>query len=233
MFTNPLWYLTLMHIVEPSDQGGSSGDSSTPSSTSENDPSSTSTEGESADPAKRSGDRGYPQNKAISDMNPDEQAAYWKFHAQKWEGFARDRKDYAKVKKELDDIKRSQMSDQERAIDEARAEARTEALQESGTRLVEARLAGALEGRGLEVDQVQERLQFVDLSKFLTSDGEVDAALVSNFLDGVAPSEEPQRQVWPDMGQGRRGNPAGQTAGGSVQAGRDLYSNRHKTQSAN
>lgn len=233
MFTNPLWYLTLMRITSPDDQGGSSGDNQKTPSPSQDDTPTSDADGEPSDPTGGSGDRGYPRDKALKDMTADEQAAYWKFHAQKWEGVARDRKDYPQIKKELDSIKRSQMTDQERAIEEARSEARAEALQEAGTQLVEARLTGLLEGRGLEEQDIQNRLQFVDLSKFLTSDGEVDTDLVSSFLDGVAPSEDNQRQVWPDMGQGRRGNPAGQTAGGSVQSGRDLYANRHKKQSTN
>lgn len=229
MFTNQLWYHTLMFATAPDTEGGSSGDSKT-ASTTQDAPEGTASDSEPTDTSTEHQDRGYPANKAITDMTDQEQAAYWKFHAQKWEGFARDRKDYAKVKRELDEIKRSQMTDHDRALEDARAEARTQALQESGTRLVEARLTGLLEGRGMDENEVKDRLQFVDKSKFLTGDGEVDTELVSNFLDGVAPTQEQQRQVWPDMGQGRRGNPAGQTAGGSVQSGRDLYANRHKTQ---
>ena len=170
-------------------------------------------------------DRGYPADTPVAEMTEAQQAAYWKYHSRHWQARAEGRKDYDQIKNERDQLKAQTQTAEEKALEEAREAGRAEARKEYAPRLARGTLETALASRGVERDQISERLEFVDLTKFVTDEGEVDADKVEAFVQGVAPSTG---QTWPDMGAGRRGDPGGRKAGGSVQAGRDAYHNRHK-----
>lgn len=171
-------------------------------------------------------EHGFPDNTPTSEMTADQQAAYWKHKARKWEGRARDQSDYESVKEELNELKKKQMSESERAIEDAREEGRTEASQEFGEKMVEASLRGALAGRGIEVDDIDSKLSYVDFSKFLDNNGEVDSDKVQRYIADVAPQQNETR--WPDMGQGRRHDVQDRRSGGSVEAGRKIRQERQK-----
>lgn len=227
MFTkkNP-WLFALMCATDGGDGGGAGdGQQQADSGSQPGEP------GAGAQPpATGEGDRGYPANTPVKDMTDAQQAAYWRFHSQKWEGRAKSREDYDSIKSELDQLKQEQMSDHEKALEQAKKDGRAEAGVEFGTKLAHATLQGALQGKGFSAEQVSARLEFADMTKFLTSDGEVDADKVNTFLGGIDPVEGAGdgrgRQEWPDMGQGRRGNPSGKGIKGSVQAGSDLFAER-------
>jgi hypothetical protein len=77
------------------------------------------------------------------------------------------------------------MSDTEKAVEAARAEARTAALREVGGRLVDAELRAAAAGRPIEVDAL---LEAVDRSRFITDDGDVDRKALAAWVDRIAPA---------------------------------------------
>jgi hypothetical protein len=108
------------------------------------------------------------------------------------------------LKAEFDEIRKSQMTEQERAIAEAKAAARAEVVGEFGSRIAAAEFRAAAAGR-LDDDQVTVLLDSVDLSKFLTDAGEVDADKVRAVIDGITP-KAPDPSFVPDMGQGARGS---------------------------
>lgn len=170
-------------------------------------------------------DRGYPADTPVAEMTEAQQAAYWKYHSRHWQARAEGRKDYDQIKNERDQLKAQTQTAEEKAIEDARAEGRAEALKEYAPRVARGTLISALATRGMKREEIDAQLEFVDLSKFVTADGETDADKVEAYVQGVAPSTG---QTWPDMGAGRRGDPGGRKAGGSVQAGRDAYHNRHK-----
>jgi len=167
----------------------------------------------------------FPPNTPVKDMTAEEQVAYWKHHARKWQGRAEGRDDYDDVKAELERLKRERLSDQEKAVEDAKKTARDEAVRDLGPAAIRTTLDIVLAAKGLKDDEIESQLEFVDLSKFLTDSGEVNTDKVKNYVAGVAPARG--HQGWPDTGAGRRGDPDGKGGGGTVQSGRDAYVSRH------
>lgn len=105
------------------------------------------------------------------------------------------------LESQLQELQRSQMSDQERAIDEAKAATRAEVLGQVGTKVAAAEFKAAAAGR-LDDDQLSTLLAGLDLKAFLSDDGDVDAGKIGTFLDGLAPAASEGRPA--DFGQGAR-----------------------------
>lgn len=133
----------------------------------------------------------------------------WKAEAEKWQSLARKHEDRAKANagaaKELDEFRRQSMSEQERAIEAARAEGRAEAAAQLGGRLAEAEFRAVAAGR-MSDDQLSTLLEGVNLARFVGENGEIDRAAVARFVDGIAPKQqdEPKVPAFPDLGQGAR-----------------------------
>ena len=153
-------------------------------------------------------------------LNPRQVAERLKA-SRRWEERA---KANADASKELDKLRQSQMSETEKAVAEAKATGRSEALREIGGRLVDAEVKAAAAGRLTEA-QRDALLDGLNRSRFLTDDGDVDTARVAKWVDSIAPATQEPAQPEPigrarvDLGQGRR---SGQVRP-SVAAGRDLY----------
>lgn len=129
---------------------------------------------------------------------------------EKWKGLAHKHekraKDNAEAAKQLEQFKQQSMTDTEKAIEQARAEARADALAESGGKVAKAELRAAAAGR-LDAEALDMLLDGINLAKFLDEDGEVDAVKVQAFMDGIAPKSETTTAVAAlDLGQGARGN---------------------------
>lgn len=120
----------------------------------------------------------------------------------KWKALARKHEDRAKAneaaKKELEKLQAATMSEQEKAIAEAKAAARAEAMAEFGTTLVDAEFKAASAGRDLDLSTLLENL---DRKKFLDADGKPDATRIGEFVSKLAPAK---RSTATDTGQGAR-----------------------------
>lgn len=165
-------------------------------------------------------EHGFPDKTPIKDMSVEQQAAYWKHQARKHEDTAKARADYESVKAERDQLKQAGMTDAEKAIESARAEGLQAGRAESVKSVTKAKVEAALSRRGLDEKRVAAIVGPLDHTYFLTDSGEVDAAKVSDYASGFGGGQQ-----WPDMGQGRRGDHA---ADKSVDAGRELYRDRHQ-----
>ncbi len=126
----------------------------------------------------------------------------WKAEAEKWKVQARKHEERAKANataaKELDQFRQASMSEQEKAIETARAEARAEAVTAMGRRLVDAEVRAAAKGRIADVDAL---LDGLDRARFLGEDGEPDVKAINGWVDRLAP-----KKAVPDLGQGARPN---------------------------
>lgn len=213
------WQYALMCATNPEDtESGSSGEEESGNSTGPH----IGVETHNGETVTKINEHGYPDNTPVDQMEPEQQAAYWKYHARKHEKRSKEREDYDTIKAKLQEYEQSNMTDAEKQIQQAREEAREETAAEFQGRMVEATLKGTLQGRGFEEKDIDNRLSFIDKTAFLTSDGEVDSDKVNAYLDSLgAPGKQ---QAWPDTGQGNRGG--GKGLGGSVQAGKDLYAQR-------
>lgn len=117
-----------------------------------------------------------------------------------------------------------QQKDLALAVKEAEQAAYGKAREEYGSRLVEAHLSAAAAGRLTEA-ALAALLAGVNKQVFLTEAGEIDAAKVTSFIDGIAPTT-PTRPG--GFGQGPR---SGQPRPG-LDSGAALYDARHAKGSA-
>lgn len=128
---------------------------------------------------------------------------------EKWKALSKKNEDRAKANaeaaKELDKFRQQSMTETEKAVEQARAEARTAALAEAGGKVARAEIRAAAAGR-LDAAALEVLVDGLNLAKFLDDDGEVDTAKVAAFVDGIAPKvEEEERPAgFPDLGQGAR-----------------------------
>lgn len=150
------------------------------------------TDGVEPGTGEETGDGAQQQSDESTQENP---ADYWK--RLKRETDNRNKR----LTRELEQLRRESMSEQERAIAEARDSARSEVMQEVSGRLVDAEIRSAAANRPINVDVL---VDSIDRSKFLDDEGNVDRDAVSSFLDQLAPAQAEQRHA-SDLGQGTRG----------------------------
>lgn len=98
------------------------------------------------------------------------------------------RKQNEKLQAELDELRKTQMSDQEKAIEEAKAAGRAEAINETAKTLAGAQLRTAAAEAGVKLGDI---VDLIDVSRFVGDDGAVDTdaitAAVAKFKT-VAPA---------------------------------------------
>lgn len=127
---------------------------------------------------------------------------------EKWKALSKKNEDRAKANadaaKELDKFRQQSMTETEKAVEQARAEARTAALAEAGGKVARAEIRAAAAGR-LDAAALDVLIDGLNLAKFLDEDGEVDTEKVAAFVDGIAPKEDEEKPAgFPDLGQGAR-----------------------------
>jgi len=129
--------------------------------------------------------------------------------AEKWKALARKHESQAKANatkaKEFDQLKASQMSETEKAVEEAKQAGRAEAMAETGKVLAAAEIRVALTG---VVSDPAEIVEDLDLSKYLTDTGEVDTEKVEKLRRKYEAMAKPVKGSGPDLKQGNRGGDA-------------------------
>lgn len=131
----------------------------------------------------------------------------WHSEAEKYRALMRKEESSRKAtERELAKLRRDAMTDNERAVAEAVETAKAETVADVtarlGSRLVIAEIRGAVGGR-LTSDAFDALTERLDLSTFLTPDGDVDGEAVRTFAGQIAPDVQPP-QTFPDLGQGAR-----------------------------
>lgn len=113
----------------------------------------------------------------------DTDATDWKAEAEKWSALARKHEERAKsnatAARELDKVRAAAMTEQEKAVAAARAEGLTEAQKAAAPRLVRAELRAVALEAGLGKDALAGFLEYADLSRFVTEDGEPDEKAIA------------------------------------------------------
>jgi hypothetical protein len=175
------------------------------------------------------GDKGFPANTPVTDMKPEEQAAYHRFHGRKHEQRAAEYrqavggKSAAEVKAELDELARLRQKDMtpdQRAIEDAKASTRQEVMAEAGAKAAKTALQLAL--RHLPVADRDASIEILNMSSFLTESGEVDTDKVIAAAERIAPARGTGRNY--DIGGGSRGGSGGKSG---VQAGAAMFHETH------
>jgi hypothetical protein len=128
----------------------------------------------------------------------------------KWKALSRKNEQQAKANaqaaKELEQLRRESLTEQERLIESTREETRRAVQVEFAGKLVEAEFKSALNGRILEGNAI---LDF-NKSAFIDENGDIDTDAISAWVDAHTKTAEP---AMPDLGQGLRGK----TMSGSAQ----------------
>jgi hypothetical protein len=169
-------------------------------------------------------------------MTEPQRTAYWRHYARQHEERVKELGVTPEELKALrdkadahDKAQRDALPEQQRLIEEAKEQARKDALAATMPNLVRAEFKAALTGR-VKAEELEAKVATIvdplDTSKFLTADGNtVDAAKVTAFVDGIAPATGTRPSGPPNHGAGRRdGN-----AGSGVDAGRELFQSRRGT----
>lgn len=122
--------------------------------------------------------------------DPTETVEYWKAKTEEWKGYSRKHEDGKKeALSELDRIKASQMTDSEKAIEAAKAAARSEALSEVRGQLGEAALKTAAATSGVALPEALGNL--IDASKFVNEDGSPNVELINSVVSSFSPNTPP------------------------------------------
>lgn len=138
-----------------------------------------------------------------TDTSTDTDDVDWKAEAEKYKALHRKQEERAKVNakaaKELERLKADQMSETEKAVAEAEQRGRQSALTEAGERLAAAEIKAAL---ATIVEDPARIVEDLNLRKYLTDEGEVDAEAVATL-----------RKKYEDIA--KPGRPSGSADGGS------------------
>lgn len=127
---------------------------------------------------------------------------------EKWKALSRqNEKNWNEARTELASIQQASMTDAEKAIEQAKTEARNAALSEVGSRLVDAELRVQAATAGVTLPSSE----FLNLSRFVGADGSPDTEQIKTFVSSLPqPSKAPE--FVQGIGLGRQADP-GSTAG--------------------
>lgn len=107
---------------------------------------------------------------------------------EKWRALSRENeKRWKAASRELEELRQEQMTDQEKAVAQARADARREAISELATSLTEAEIRAQAASAGVTV-----KTEYLDLGRFLGEDGRPDTELVAQFVAGHTQPVQPE-----------------------------------------
>lgn len=121
---------------------------------------------------------------------------------EKWKSLSRKNEQQAKANaqaaKELEELKRAQLSETEKLIESTREETRRAVRIEFAQKVVDAELKAALNGRVLDGGAL---LEF-NRNSFVSEDGEIDSASIQSWVEAHSKTASAPA---PDLGQGARG----------------------------
>lgn len=106
----------------------------------------------------------------------------WKAMSRKWEKLA---KENSKASEELEKLKAKSMTEQEKAVAEAKAAGLSEAAKTYGSRLATAELKAAAASKGVDLSSISD---LIDASRFVGEDGEVDTTVIGKAVEKLAKS---------------------------------------------
>lgn len=143
---------------------------------------------------------------AAEETSPESEMDTLKAELDKWKSMSRKNEQTAKANaqaaKELEEIKKSQLTDQEKLIEQTREETAKAIRTEYATRLVDAELKAQLQNKVLDAGSI---LSF-DKKAFVTEDGDIDTEAIQQWVEANSKTTDIPA---PNLGQGNRGkNPS-------------------------
>jgi len=163
---------------------------------------------EQADGAATTNGGAYPENTPVSEMTDAQQAAYWKAMSRKHEDGEKSFKVEADRLKLLEDenakLRQAQMSEQEKAVEAAKDEARREGENLGASAwqrvAVEEAVVGAAKAADRyttdeDKDAVEALLSMIDPTALITQEGKLDRAKIEKALSGLAVKPQDEKPV--------------------------------------
>jgi hypothetical protein len=131
-----------------------------------------------------------------------------KAEVEKWKSLSQKNEQRSKsnsaAAKELDELRKSGLTDTEKLIEQTREETSQAIRKEYAGKLVDSELKTLLSGRSLDGSSL---LEF-DKSSFILSDGNIDSEAIQSWVEAHSKTAEPRT---PDLGQGARGQHPGKS----------------------
>lgn len=190
-------------------------------------------------PAPPEDQQGFPAGTPLAEMTSEQQAAYWKSkarkHEQTWQSVIDKNltpEQVLAMQERLAEADRAALTDQERAIADAREAGRVEALRQTSTAAAEAtfRLAMRSAQPDISDDDLSKAVQLTNVSALVDENGGINEQLVLEAVKYRSAVTASVPGPTPDMGQGRRGTTA---APSGISAGAALFNEkRGKSNSA-
>lgn len=119
---------------------------------------------------------------AETDQSASKEETDWKAMARKWEKLA---KENSKAAEERDKLKQSAMTEQEKAVAEAKAAGLSEAAKTYGSKLAAAELKAAAANKGVDLSSIS---KYLKADMFVGEDGEVDDSAIKAAVADFAKS---------------------------------------------
>lgn len=189
------------------------------------------------DPVAKADLEGGESGTDDSDPAPAEAEPDHKAEAEKYKALMRKHEQRAKenatAAKELAELRKQSMSDQERAVEEASAKARAEERVRLAGKLARQGFLAAAAGRIPNAADVADDL---NLGKYVGEDGEIDESGLAQLVERLAPPK-PEKKPDPEQQEKSKGRGFDQGArgtgatgkGSSVASGRDMWAQRKQT----
>jgi hypothetical protein len=167
-----------------------------------------------------------------TESGSDADTTDWKAEAEKYKALMRKHearaKENAGAAKERDELRKQSMTEQEKAVEEASAKARTEERVRLAGKLARQGFLAAAAGRIPHASSVADDL---NLAKYVGEDGEIDESGLAELVNRLAPTQAEKKPEADEakpkarsFDQGPRGSGSGKES--SVAAGRELYAQR-------
>jgi len=134
-------------------------------------------------------DRPYPQGVPLDQMTDPQKIEYWKYHSRLNENRLRQYGDYEQIKAHRDQLQAMTATEWSRAVEAAKQQGRTEALDQASSQMVAVAFQGAASNR-MSPDQITAQLNVLDPKRFVHN-GNVDIASIQAYVDMIAPPRQP------------------------------------------
>jgi len=165
---------------------------------------------------------GFPADTPVAEMTQDQQLAYWKHQSRKHERRADERKDYDQLKADSEELIRLRSESQteaERALAEAREEARREGENLGAQRyLTDAVKAKFQHLTGKSDEEVATAFAHVNAQSFTTDQGDIDSAALTAFAGTFGATGGTQKPPFDPIraAMDQQQQKPGATSGGSI-----------------
>lgn len=175
-------------------------------------------------------DLGYPADTRVAEMTAEQQANYFRHQKDKWEGRFRNiagDKSFDDIRADLDElaeIRKSQQTPAEQAINEAREQGKAEARADAASKAATAIFRASLEAQEHDEKDIDELVENFNVANFI-KDGDVDTGKLAAFAKRFAPADTASTRRTRDYGGGNRGGDAG---GDATSAGKSEAQRRFK-----